>query len=179
MDIAPSRLRRGEWVAAAGAVLLLVFLFALPWYASKPPYRTIAALQGVNTSPSGWSALSHVRWLLLLTALAALALAFLQASRQAPALPITTSVILSALALISVLTLIYRVLINQPGADSVVDQQLGAYLGLASSVVILYGACSCVRREGVAERDGPGEIAVAALSGSATGSAGPSASSRS
>lgn len=163
MDLDPSRLRRGEWVAGIGGVLLLVFVFALPWYEVRAPYRVTNTLAGGNTSPNGWTALSHVRWLLLIAALAALALAWLQATRRAPALPVSFSVIVTVLALIAVLVLVYRVLINEPGADSIVDQRPGAYLGLASGIAILYGGFASMRQEGIEERDGPGEIPVASL----------------
>ncbi len=158
MDLDPSRLRRGEWTAAVGAVVLLASTFLLPWYAVKGPYRPTASLLGVATSPDGWHSLSAVRWLIVATAIVALALAWLQASRRAPALPVTFSVIVTVLALITTLILIYRVLINVPGADSVVDQRAGAYLGLLSACAVLYGGFRSMRIEGVAERDGPGEI---------------------
>lgn len=138
--------------------MLLISIFALPWYAVKAPYRPTASLLGVATSHDGWSSLSHIRWLLLVTVLTGLALAYLQATRRAPALPATFSAIVSVLGLISVLVLIYRVLINEPGADSVVDQRAGAYVGLISACVILYGGVESLRREGIAERDGPQEI---------------------
>jgi len=158
VDLDPARVRRGEWLAGAGAAVLLVSLFALPWYAVKAPYRPTASLLGVATSHDGWSSLSHVRWLLIVTVLAALALVYLQASRRAPALPVTFSMFVTVLAFISVLVLIYRVLINEPGADAVVDQRAGAYVGLISACVILYGGFESLRREGIADRDGPQEI---------------------
>jgi hypothetical protein len=139
-------------------VVLLASTFLLPWYAVKAPYRPTASLLGVATSPTGWQSLDHLRWLLVITSLAALALAYLQASRRAPALPVTFSMIVSLLGLLSSLALVYRVLINVPGADAVVDQRIGAYLGLASACTIFYGGYESLRREGVAERDGPGEI---------------------
>ncbi len=93
-----------------------------------------------------------------MTALAAFALAYLQAAMRAPALPVTFGVIVSVLGVITVLVLIYRVLINEPGTDAVVDQRAGAYLGLISACVILYGGYRSLRQEGIAERDGPQEI---------------------
>ena len=32
MDFDPSRLRRGEWIVGAGAVVLLASMFVLQWY---------------------------------------------------------------------------------------------------------------------------------------------------
>ena len=66
--------------------------------------------------------------------------------------------ILTALGLLSSLALIYRVLINVPGSDSVVDARVGAYLGLAVALAILYGGYTSLRREGISPEDAPAEI---------------------
>ncbi len=56
------------------------------------------------------------------------------------------------------MALIYRVLINVPGSDSVVDARVGAYLGLATALAILYGGYRSMRREGISPNDAPAEI---------------------
>jgi hypothetical protein len=163
MSLDPSRLRHGEWIAAASAVLLLVFMVFVPWYgvSHAPP----AAAVGRSSSYTGWSALAHLRWLILVTIVAALALAFLQASRRAPAWPATMSVIVTVLALITALAVLYRVVISVPGADDLLEQKAGSFLGLACALGILYGACASMRQEGIAERDAPQEIETVSLTG--------------
>jgi len=160
----PSRLRRGELLAAVGAVLLLVFMLAGKWYGSGAHART------------GWEALTTLRWLLVVTIVAALALAFTQVTRQAPAIPVTLSVIVTVLGIITVLALIYRVLINAPA-----HEQAGAYLGLLSAVALAYGAFLSLRQEGIARRDGPQEIPVIGLEGheDPEGTGGPGEQNRS
>ena len=149
MDIEISRLRPGEVISGAGGVLLLVLLFGVPWYGVKST---------VGPTITGWDALTTLRWLLLVTIIVAVALAYFQATRSAPAIPVTLSVILTALGLLSSLALIYRVLINVPGSDSVVDARVGAYLGLAVALAILYGGYTSLRREGISPEDAPAEI---------------------
>jgi hypothetical protein len=151
MDIEISRLRPGEIISGAGGVLLLVLLFGVPWYGVK-------STVGRTTTITGWDALTTLRWLLLVTIVVAVALAYFQATRSAPAIPVTLSVILTALGLLSSLALIYRVLINVPGSDSVVDAKVGAYLGLAVALAILYGGYTSLRREGISPEDAPTEI---------------------
>jgi hypothetical protein len=91
MHVRVSHLRRGELVAAMFAVVLLVFLFALPWFRSSGP--------GPHHSTSnGWEGLPILRWLILVTVVAGLLLAFFQETRRAPALPVVLSVIATALA---------------------------------------------------------------------------------
>jgi hypothetical protein len=145
MDFDPSRLRHGEVLAGVGAVLLLVFMFAGDWFGNgtHPPPRT------------GWQALTDLRWLVAVTIVCALALTITQATRRSPAVPVTLSVIVTVLGLITVLALIYRVLIDPPA-----HEQAFAYLGLLSALVLAYGGYASMRQEGIAERDGPGEIPV-------------------
>jgi prepilin signal peptidase PulO-like enzyme (type II secretory pathway) len=138
-----SRLRRGELLAGAGAVLLLVFLLAGKWYGSGADAQT------------GWQALTVLRWLMAVTVLAAFVLVIVQTTRRTPAIPVTMSMIVAVLGLITVLALIYRVLIDMPA-----HQQAGAYLGLLSALALAYGGFLSLRQEGIARSDAPREIPV-------------------
>jgi hypothetical protein len=143
MDLDPARLRRGELLAGTGAVLLLVFLLAGKWWGRGGQART------------GWESLTIVRWLLVVTIVAALALVVAQITRRSPAIPVTLSMIVAVLGLISVLALIYRVLISPPA-----HEQAGAFLGLLSAIGLAYGGYLSLREEGIARRDAPREIPV-------------------
>ncbi len=158
MDPRPSRLRSGEWIAGAGALLLIVFMLALSWYGGQQaPARSAPARPA---SFNGWHGLTHLRWLVLVTILAALALVWLQATRRAPALPLTCSMFVMLLGGVTVLALFYRVVVDPPGGMSV---NAGAYLGLLAAVAITYGGYKSMRTEGIAERDAPAEIETVAL----------------
>jgi len=152
MDFDPARLRKGEMIVGASAIVLLASIFVLTWYR----LRTVRL--GVPTSVDGWNGLANLRWLLLVTGLAGLALVFFQATRRAPAVPVSFSVIAAVLGLLSSLALIYRVLINQPGPNNLIDQKAGGFVGLAAALVLTWGAYLSLREEGTLERDGPGEI---------------------
>ena len=143
MDLDPGRLRRGELLAGTGAVLLLVFLLAGKWYGHGSGART------------GWEALTSLRWLLLVTIAAALALVAAQVARRSPAIPVTLSMIVTVLGLITVLALVYRVLVNP-----LVHEQGGAILGLISAIALAYGGYLSLREEGIARRDAPREIPI-------------------
>ena len=69
------------------------------------------------------------------------------------------------LGAVTALALIYRVLINVPGSDSVVQAQPGAYLGLASACLLVCGAYLSMRKEGIAAGDEPADIETIHLSG--------------
>jgi hypothetical protein len=158
VEFDPARLRTGEWIVGAGSLALLVATFALPWYGLKPRLAPAAASLGLSTSATGWNALTHVRWLVLICALAGLALVFFQATRRAPALPVSLSVIVSVLGVLTLIALIYRVLINTPGPGELIDRRAGAYIGLFSVLALSYGGYRSMRQEGIAERDGPQQI---------------------
>jgi hypothetical protein len=130
-----SRLRRGEVVAALGAIALLVVMLALNWYCAGPVSRT------------GWQAHSVLRWLMLLTIVAALALAVLTATQRTVAVPVTVAVIVTALSALLTVVLAWRTLIDHPGPGSV-SVRGGAWLGLLASATILLGACWSMRDEG-------------------------------
>jgi hypothetical protein len=149
MEFKPSRLRRGEWLVGAGAVALLVLMFAFKWYGPG----NITGSTYVNGTVNGWHGLTHVRWLILFTIAVSLSLPVAQATRRAPALPASISVIVPVLALITVLWLGYRVLISIPPHETA-----AAYVGLASAVAILAGGYLSLREEGIAPDDGPPEI---------------------
>jgi hypothetical protein len=155
MDFDPARLRTGEVIVGASALVLLASIFVLDWYGLNGTLAPTAERLGLPVSVNGWHGLTTVRWLLLLTVGCALALVYFQASRRAPALPVTLSTILTVLAVITTLVLIYRVLINPPGPGDVITTRTGAYVGLLSALALVYGAYRSLRQEGIAERDAP------------------------
>jgi hypothetical protein len=143
-----SRLRRGELIAGVSGIVLLASVLLLPWYGTSGT----AALGG-SSSVSGWSSLSILRWLILLDSLTALGLALSQAALRAPAVPVTLSVLATALGVPTAIAVIYRVLINLPGPDNLIGQRFGAFFGLLAAVALVYGAFTSLRQEGIASSD--------------------------
>jgi uncharacterized membrane protein AbrB (regulator of aidB expression) len=139
MEFDPSRLRRGEMLAGASAVLLAIFMVGGKWYGTGT---------GSSGSRTGWQALTDLRWLLLVTIIAAVGLVFVQATRRPPAIPVTLSLVVMLLGIVTVVALIYRVLINPPP-----HQQTAAYLGLLWALGIAFGGYFSLRQEGVSRRD--------------------------
>jgi hypothetical protein len=137
MSFDPGRLRRGEWMAGLGAVVLLVSLFALDWYTG-----------GIG----GWEAHTILRWFMLLTGLAGIALWALTATQPTDAVPLGAAVVTVVIAGLTTLLVAWRVLIDQPGANALVDVDLGAWIGLASAALVAVGAWLSMRDE---DRDAP------------------------
>ena len=181
MTFEASRLRPGEIVAAVGAILLFIFMFFFKWYGVGLPSggEQVLRAMGVDTgglSWNGWHGHTVLRWLMLLTIIAALGLAFLTATQRTVALPVTTAVIVTALAGLLTLLLAYRVVINHPGPDSLVGTKAGAWLGLLSSALIVYGGYLSMRDEGTSFADAR-EQARAAFDSAARPSGGEQGSS--
>lgn len=135
-----SRLRRGEVIAGAAALLLLVDLFLLPWF---------DVLNGVTTvRVNGWDALAIIRWLILLSGAVGLALTYSQGARRGPALPATLSVIATVLGAVTTLALAWRALVSNPGIYGLsTSAAVGAYLGLVGALALTAGAFASLRKE--------------------------------
>jgi hypothetical protein len=158
MDLKPSRLRRGEIIAGLSAIALLILLFAVPWFRFSPggvihPAATYhyPPPNGAHADATGWNSLPTLRWLIAVAGVAGVLLTFLQASRAAPALPVTWSVIVTTLSGITTLLLLIA-LPTDSGSPLV-----GAYLGLVAVAALTVGAFMSLRQEGgwLPDRDHP------------------------
>ena len=117
------RLRSGELLAAAGAIGLAVVLFA-DWFGGQ----------------SGWSTLTVGRWLLVLTIALALTFVFITLSARAVSMATSSATVTVAVGSLTLLYLLFRVGINEPGDNALVSVDAGAYLGLLCVVAIIAGA---------------------------------------
>jgi hypothetical protein len=152
------RLRAGEWVLGASALVLLISSF-LSWYGLRAGYgQTYASLGLGSGSSDAWSALSVVRWLILIVALIGLAAWFTQAGFRAPALSVSLTIVLTPLSLILALILINRVLISKPGESALISLRPGAAIGMVSSIMMFVGAYLSLREDGIRTADGPQQI---------------------
>jgi hypothetical protein len=120
------RLRSGELLAGAGAVVLLVSLF-LDWVGP--------------VGESGWSSLG---WLTVLVAIAAILVVSWLVVATATARPVNevvaAGVIGAVVSAVALIVLVVRTAIAQPGVDAVTSMQGGAYFGLAGAALLAIGA---------------------------------------
>jgi hypothetical protein len=126
-----SRLRRGELLAAAGGLALLVVMF-LDWY-------SVGGVDGVRLQgATAWQSFGVLDVILALVALLGILLALFAASQRSPALPAATGVITSAAGMLALLLVLYRIL-NQPGPNGLVEVKYGAFLGFLCLAAIAAG----------------------------------------
>jgi hypothetical protein len=150
-------------IAGLGGIALLVALLLLPWYGLRHQFLFASGEFGSRsaTSATGWDSVSVLRWVLLITALVAIALPLFQTSRRDPALPATLSVLVSVLGLIASVGLIFRVVVDPLGPSQLIERRVGGWVALAAGLAVLVGGLRSQRQEGVLEADGPGEIPIA------------------
>ena len=165
MGFETTRLRKGELIVGAGGIVLLASMFLLKWFGLSGAVASDAQRLGISTSVNGWHGLTTLRWFMLVTVALSFALVYYQATRRAPAVPVTLSVLVFVVTLITLIGLIYRVLINEPGPNSLIDQKAGAYIGLIATLAITIGAFLSMREEGLAAADAPAEIPTITVTG--------------
>lgn len=152
-----TKLRMGELIAAGSALVLFVALFFFKWYgvnvsgavrkATGVNLPNLPNVPGVSTSANGWHSLTIVRWFILLAIIAAIGMAVLTMAQRSVALPVSASVIVTALGGFVALLILYRI-VNQPGDNDLITVKVGAWLGFLSAAGIAVGGFQSMREEG-------------------------------
>jgi hypothetical protein len=134
-----SKLGTGELVSAGCALALVILLFATAWYGVAGVPDPTYARPAVSGTESGWNGLTDVRWVIVLTAIVAVGAVGLRISQREHGRQTDASRVVTGLGLLCSALLVYRVLIVLPSSDKVIDQKLGALLGLACALGIALG----------------------------------------
>jgi hypothetical protein len=130
-----SRLRTGEIVAGIGGISLFVFLF-FDWFSS------VNALGG-GGGVSGWDALTDLPgFLIILSGVAGIALAYLAAAGQRVNIPVRRGAITALLGTLAVLLVLWRMFAGSP------TLKIGVFLGLAAAIAITAGALMALGEDG-------------------------------
>ena len=141
------KLRRGEWIAAAGGLLLLIALFFFDWYGSS----TTIPLGTASTQFGAWDGEGFFGFIanliILAAAVAGVGLAFITATSRTIALPVAGSAITAALGIAAVLMVLLRMLF-QPGPNDLVSLKFGILLALIAAGIVAYGGWVSMQEEG-------------------------------
>ena len=141
------RIYRGELTSAVSALGLLVVMFTTKWYGVAGVPDPSAARPAISTAENAWNGLTIVRWVMVVTIIAALGSVVLHASQRSHGSRTDTSLLIFALGGLTSLLLLYRVLIVLPQPTMVIDQKLGALLGLACAFGIALGGFESIREQ--------------------------------
>jgi hypothetical protein len=148
-------LSRGELLAAIGGILLGISLF-LSWYTLGNHNATLGTCKGPNTSCTGWAALSIIRYLLLIAAVAPAILAYIIVRGHALSWPRGELTAVTALAAL-VFTLFLGV-IDKPGTPpGEISISIGWWVALLADLLILFGSVWRAQESG-ARRKPPGVL---------------------
>jgi hypothetical protein len=141
------RIYRGELTSAVSALGLLVVMFLTKWYGVAGVPDPSAARPAISTAENAWNGLTIVRWVMLATIVAALGSVVLHASQRSHGTRTDTSLVIVTLGSLTSLLLLYRVLIVLPQSSMVIDQKLGALVGLACAFGIALGGLESIREQ--------------------------------
>lgn len=127
-----TRLRSGELLATLGAVALVALSF-LPWYRASSGALLTA-----------WDNFGVVDVMIVIVVVGALTLAVATITERSPALPVSTAVWITPLALIASLA-IFIGLLDKP--DHAVALRPASWLSLIAALAVLAGAWQSLRDE--------------------------------
>ena len=132
------QLNRGELIAAAGGILLAVSIF-LSWYWLGNHFARINSCHGPNSSCSAWNALTVLRFLFLLGAVAPVILAWIIARGHALAWP--RGELTAVVAVVALILILFRGVIDRPGSPpGQISLDWGWGVALVGGLLMLAGA---------------------------------------
>jgi hypothetical protein len=150
MDL--NRLTQGEKIAGISAILLFIFMF-FDWYSV-----TISGIaSSVNIEGSGgnaWDSLDFIPIVLLITIIAAIANAAIEASESEIETPVHGGTVVTVLGVISFLLILFRI-IDTPtfasygGVSADGSVEFGIFLALIAAAGIGYGGYRAMQEEGM------------------------------
>jgi hypothetical protein len=119
-------------------------MFLTKWYGVAGVPDPSAARPAVSTAENGWNGLVDVRWVMLAAIVVVLGSVAVHASQRAHGTRTDTSRVVLAFGALSSVLVFYRVLIALPEPSRVIDQKLGAVLGLGCCLGIALGGLQAV-----------------------------------
>lgn len=150
----PSALRRGEWIAMVGGLLLVIGVF-LKWYESTSDLGDLAGRSGRSVA-TAWDTHPILRWLLLAAAAAPFILAWVIVRNHTLSWPrgqLTSVVGIAAIGLI-----FYNGIVDRPGEPSgAIELEYGWYVALAGTILMIVGSV-LRQQETEVKRKPPGTI---------------------
>ena len=132
------QLDRGELIAVVGGILLGASLF-LVWYRLGNSNAVLNDCTGPNGTCTGWEALTILRFLLLIAAVAPLILAYIIVRGHALSWP--RGELTAIIALVALTFTIFRGVIDRPGSPSgQISIGYGWWIALLGGLLILFGS---------------------------------------
>jgi len=133
-------LRTGEIIAGIAGAALFVFLF-FDWFGGGT--TTSGNFTVITSSRSGWDSLTDLPgFLIIMSGVAGIALAYLAASGQRVNIPVRRGAITATLGALAVMLILWRMFAGSP------TLKIGVFLGLAAAIAITAGALIALMEDG-------------------------------
>jgi hypothetical protein len=146
---------RGELIALAGGILLVISLF-LAWYSLGNENTTLNACKGPNSTCTGWQSLSVFRYVLLVVAASPVFLVWVILRGHALGWP--RGELTAVIGLLALMMVLFRGVIDKPGSPrSEISPSIGFFIALVGSLLMLLGSLYRSQEAG-AERKPPGVL---------------------
>jgi hypothetical protein len=150
------QLDRGEAIAAAGGIVLLISIF-LEWFSLGNSNAVLNSCRGPNTGCTGWKSLTILRYALILASIAPAILAYIIVRGHALSWPRGELTAVTALAALTFI--IFRGLVDKPGSPSgQISISLGWFVALLGGLLILAGSIWRAQGESATRRKPPGVL---------------------
>lgn len=148
-----NNLRTGEKIAGAAGLALFIIMF-IGWWGAPEVSVDLGSDLGTVTAGGGesanaWQAADFLDLVWALTAITGVALALIALSQTRTNLPVALSALVTGLGILSVLTIVYR-LIDTP-LDA--TRKIGVFLGLLAAAAVAYGGWKAMEEEGTSFGD--------------------------
>jgi hypothetical protein len=142
-----ARIERGELISTVSAIVLLALMFLTEWFGVAGVPEASATRPAISTSVDAWNAMTVLRWLMLATIAVTIGAATVHFTQRGHGARTDTGPIVTVMGAITAALIFYRVLISLPMPSRIVDQKLGAVLGLLSAIGIAIGGFESLRAE--------------------------------
>ena len=144
MDV--SRLTRGEQIAGASGLALILIMFIFDWFSyGEGP---------ISVGGNAWDTMEFIRFIILLAAIAGIAEAVMSATQSTYQAPVAISAVAAGLGILAVVLILFRI-ISPPdfgasdfGVDLEVGRAIGVFLGLIAAAGVAYGGWLAMQEEG-------------------------------
>ncbi len=134
-------IRRGELIAAASAIGLLLIMLLFDWYAVQ--HRGFGLGGHHRLGGDAFESFTFIDLFLLGTAVFAIVVAALSANDPRANTPVALSAITTLLGGLSVLLILFRIIDTPHG----LDRSLGVWLGLIAALGIFYGGWRAIQEQ--------------------------------
>jgi hypothetical protein len=142
-----SPVQGGELISALCALILLILMFAVEWFGVAGVPGASKTRAATTTAVDAWHAMTILRWLMLLTIVVTLGSVALHLTQRRHGRSTDTGLTITVLGSLTAVLLAWRVLVELPKPDQIIDQKLGAIIGLIAAIGIAFGGYERMREE--------------------------------